>query len=69
VAEEQRVFHMMGRPQETRHLLVRDREAVISPPWSIHSGCGTSHYSFIWGMAGENQSFTDMDFVPIEELR
>jgi 4-deoxy-L-threo-5-hexosulose-uronate ketol-isomerase len=69
VAEEQRVFHMMGRPQETRHLLVSDREAVISPPWSIHSGCGTSHYSFIWGMAGENQSFTDMDFVPIEELR
>jgi 4-deoxy-L-threo-5-hexosulose-uronate ketol-isomerase len=69
VAEEQRVFHMMGRPQETRHLLVRDHEAVISPPWSIHSGCGTSHYSFIWGMAGENQSFTDMDFVPIEELR
>ena len=69
LAKEQRVFHMMGQPQETRHLLLGDREAVISAPWSIHSGCGTSHYSFIWGMAGENQSFTDMDFVPIENLR
>jgi 4-deoxy-L-threo-5-hexosulose-uronate ketol-isomerase len=67
--EEQRVFHFMGEPQETRHLLVGDRQAVISPPWSIHSGCGTSNYSFIWGMAGENYSYTDMDPVAIADLR
>ncbi|HEV2355075.1 MAG TPA: 5-dehydro-4-deoxy-D-glucuronate isomerase [Puia sp.] len=66
---EQRIFHFMGQPQETRHLLVADREAVISPPWSIHSGCGTSNYAFIWGMAGENYTYTDMDPVSIPELR
>jgi len=66
---EHRVFHLMGQPQETRHLVLGDREAVISAPWSIHSGCGTSNYSFIWGMAGENQSFTDMDFVDIKNLK
>ena len=69
VKAEHRVFHFMGEPTETRHLVVTNNEAVISAPWSIHSVCGTSNYSFIWGMAGENQSFTDMDFVPIEELR
>ena len=68
VKEGQGVFHFMGEPQETRHLLIGNEEAVISAPWSIHSGCGTSSYSFIWGMAGENISFTDMDFVEIKNL-
>ncbi len=67
--EAQRVFHFMGAPQETRHLLVADGQAVVSPPWSIHSGCGTSSYAFIWGMAGENYSYTDMDPVNIPDLR
>jgi 4-deoxy-L-threo-5-hexosulose-uronate ketol-isomerase len=69
VPEQQRVFHFMGQPQETRHLLVADGQAVISPPWSIHSGCGTSNYAFIWGMAGENYNYTDMDAVSIPDLR
>ena len=69
VPEVQRVFHFMGQPQETRHLLVGNHQAIISPPWSIHAGAGTSNYSFIWGMAGENQNFTDMDFVEIRDLR
>lgn len=69
VKEDQRVFHMMGHPQQTRHLLVANNEAIISPPWSIHSGCGTASYSFIWGMAGENKDFTDMDAVNIREMR
>ena len=63
------VFHLMGEPDETRHLVVRDGEAVLSPSWSIHSGAGTANYSFIWGMAGENQNFGDMDFVPMANLR
>jgi 4-deoxy-L-threo-5-hexosulose-uronate ketol-isomerase len=66
---EHRVFHFMGEAKETRHLVVGSNEAIISPPWSIHSGCGTSNYSFIWGMAGENQAFTDMDSVPIPDIR
>jgi 4-deoxy-L-threo-5-hexosulose-uronate ketol-isomerase len=69
MAAEHRVFHFMGQPDQTRHLLLGADQAVISAPWSIHSGCGTSSYSFIWGMAGENQSFTDMDFVEIKDLR
>jgi 4-deoxy-L-threo-5-hexosulose-uronate ketol-isomerase len=69
VPEGQRVFHFMGQPQETRHLLVADSQAIISPPWSIHSGCGTSNYAFIWGMAGENYTYTDMDPVDISDLR
>jgi 4-deoxy-L-threo-5-hexosulose-uronate ketol-isomerase len=69
VPQEHRVVHFMGQPQETRHLLLGAGDAVVSAPWSIHSGCGTTNYSFIWGMAGENQSFTDMDFVEISELR
>ena len=69
VPEQQRVFHFMGEPQETRHLLVGDGQAVISPPWSIHSGCGTGNYAFIWGMAGENYTYTDMDPVAIGDLR
>lgn len=67
--ENSRVFHFMGEPKETRHLVVGNDEALISPPWSIHSGVGTSRYSFIWAMAGENYTFTDMEFVPMEELR
>jgi 4-deoxy-L-threo-5-hexosulose-uronate ketol-isomerase len=63
------VFHLMGEPSETRHLVVRDREAVISPSWSIHSGVGTKTYTFIWGMAGENQTFSDMDAVAMNELK
>jgi 4-deoxy-L-threo-5-hexosulose-uronate ketol-isomerase len=69
VPVQQRVFHFMGQPQETRHLLVADCQAIVSPPWSIHSGCGTSNYSFIWGMAGENYTYTDMDIVNIPDLR
>lgn len=67
--ETARVFHLMGEPEETRHLVLANEQAVISPPWSIHSGVGTSNYSFIWAMAGDNQDFTDMDFVPMERLR
>jgi 4-deoxy-L-threo-5-hexosulose-uronate ketol-isomerase len=59
----------MGEPTQTRHLLVGNEQAVISPPWSIHSGAGTSNYSFIWAMAGDNKNFTDMDHVAISELR
>ena len=69
VPEQHRVFHFMGEPTETRHLLVANHEAIVSPPWSIHSGCGTSNYSFIWGMAGENYTFTDMDAVAIADIR
>jgi 4-deoxy-L-threo-5-hexosulose-uronate ketol-isomerase len=63
------VFHMMGQPDETRHLVVQNEQAIISPSWSIHSGVGTSNYTFIWGMAGENQTFNDMDAVAMQDLR
>lgn len=69
IAGDQRVFHYMGEPTETRHILIANHEAVVSPPWSIHSGSGTSNYSFIWGMAGENMEFTDMDAIQIRDLR
>ena len=58
--EDQRVFHMMGTPGETRHIVMKPGQAVISPSWSIHSGCGTSSYTMIWAMAGENQEYDDM---------
>ncbi|MFM9280988.1 5-dehydro-4-deoxy-D-glucuronate isomerase [Paenibacillus jiagnxiensis] len=63
------VFHLMGEPQQTRHVVMRNEQAVISPSWSIHSGVGTHNYTFIWGMAGENQIFEDMDGISMEELR
>ncbi|WBO85461.1 5-dehydro-4-deoxy-D-glucuronate isomerase [Hymenobacter yonginensis] len=69
LAEGQRVLHLMGQPQETRHLWVGEGQAILSPPWSIHSGCGTAGYTFIWGMGGENQEYTDMDPVAIPDLR
>ncbi|MES1196867.1 MAG: 5-dehydro-4-deoxy-D-glucuronate isomerase, partial [Steroidobacter sp.] len=64
-----RVFHFMGEPSETRHLVVSNDEAVICPSWSIHMGAGTARYSFIWSMAGENQDYADMQAVPLDSLR
>lgn len=63
------VFHLMGQPDETRHIVMRNEEAVISPSWSIHSGVGTNNYTFIWGMVGENQTFTDMDHIDMSDIR
>ena len=66
--EDALVMHYMGEPDETRHIIMRNEEAVISPSWSIHAGCGTRAYTFIWGMAGENQAFDDMDGVEMKDL-
>ena len=67
--QQHRLFHMMGEPTETRHIVMANQEAVISPPWSVHCGSGTTNYGFIWAMAGENYTFTDMDPVAIAEMR
>lgn len=67
--EDVRVFHFMGRPDATRHLVVADSQAVISPSWSIHSGVGTGAYTFCWGMGGENQAFDDMDHLTLGDLK
>ncbi|MCI8515174.1 MAG: 5-dehydro-4-deoxy-D-glucuronate isomerase [Lachnospiraceae bacterium] len=67
--EDTRVFHMMGQPNETRHIVMKNEQAVISPSWSIHSGVGTKNYTFIWAMCGENQDFDDMDNLSMDDLR
>ena len=69
IPENEVVFHMMGEPQETRHVVMQDEQAIISPSWSIHAGCGTANYTFIWAMGGENKAFDDMDHIKNTELR
>lgn len=69
VPEDARVIHLLGERDETRHLVIADRQAVISPSWSLHSGVGTAAYSFVWAMAGENQAFDDMDAAPVTDLK
>lgn len=64
-----RVLHLMGEPQETRHLFIGNEEGAISPPWSVHSGAGIGAYTFIWAMAGDNVDYTDMEFIQPKDLR
>jgi 4-deoxy-L-threo-5-hexosulose-uronate ketol-isomerase len=68
LAPEDRVVHLMGKPQATRHLIVKDGDAVLSPAWSIHMGAGTGPYAFVWGMTGENQEYGDVTPVAVGEL-
>ena len=67
--DNQRIFHFMGEPTETRHLVMKNLDVALSPAWSIHSGAGTSNYAFVWGMGGENQDYSDMDAVPMASIR
>lgn len=69
VQDNHRVMHFMGEAQQTRHIVIANHEAVVSPPWSLHFGCGTACYGFVWGMAGENKTFTDMDAVTVNALQ
>ncbi len=69
IQDDNVVFHLMGEPSETRHLVIRNKQAAISPSWSIHAGMGTGNYAFIWAMAGENQTFSDMDAVAMNDLK
>ena len=69
VPQGHKIFHYMGEVDETRHIIMDNHDAVISPPWSIHAGSGTASYSFIWGMVGENLDYTDMDTIAISDIR
>jgi 4-deoxy-L-threo-5-hexosulose-uronate ketol-isomerase len=69
LGQDARVFHLMGPPEETRHIVMQDRDIVVSPGWSIHAGMGTQAYSFCWGMGGENQDYADMNPAPLQNLR
>ena len=69
LGEDDVVFHLMGQPQETRTIIMKNEQAVISPSWSIHAGFATKNYTFIWGMCGENKTYTDMDTIKVTDLK